>query len=72
LMQSSAIFSVLTMGVLIVIQLSQDFETLRTTTLRQRITEHSFTSIELFVVWGIVGAGMYQLARLRRVQAVSN
>ncbi len=65
LLQTSAIFSVLSMGVLILIQLGQDFETLRTTTLSQRIAEYSFTSIELFVVWGIVGVVIYQLARLR-------
>jgi hypothetical protein len=25
------------------------------------------TSIELIVVWGVVGAGLYQLARMQRV-----
>jgi len=53
------------MGVLIVIQLLRDAETLSAKTLSERISEHSLTSIELVVVWAIVGAALYGLARLR-------
>jgi hypothetical protein len=35
-------------------------------TLSERINGQSLTSIELIVVWGIVGAGLYQLARMQR------
>ncbi len=62
--QAAAFVSLISMGLLIVIQLLQDVETLRTQTLSQRISGHSLTSIELVVIWGIVGAALYQLSRL--------
>jgi len=65
LLISSAVVSVLSMGTLIAIQLASDIHTLKTTTLGQRISEHSLTSIELIVVWGIVGIVLYQFARIR-------
>jgi len=65
LLQSSAVFSVLAMGTMILIQLRGDIDTLKTQTLSQRISGHSLTSIELIVVWGIVGAALYRFARIR-------
>jgi len=65
LMQASALFSIIAMGTMIVIQLLGDIDTLKTQTLSQRITGHSLTSVELIVVWGIVGAALYQFARMR-------
>jgi len=62
----AAIVSVLSMGLMILIQLRQDAVVLSTQTLRQRIDNKSLTSIELLVMWGIVGAGLYQLARMQR------
>jgi amino acid transporter len=64
--QVAAIVSVLSMGLMILIQLRQDIQALQTSSLSQRIREHSLTSIELLWVWGIVGLGLYQLARLQR------
>ena len=64
--QVAAVVSVLAMGLLIVIQLGQDVEVLRTQTLSQRISGQSLTSIELIFVWGLVGLGLYQLARSQR------
>jgi amino acid transporter len=64
--QVAAIVSVLAMGLMIVIQLRQDAVVLSSQTLSERISGQSLTSIELIVVWGIVGAGLYQLARLQR------
>ena len=64
--QVAAIVSVLAMGLLIVIQVRQDVVVLSTQTLSERISKQSLTSIELIVVWGIVGAGLYQLARMQR------
>ena len=61
--QAAAIVSVLAMGLMIVIQLRQDVAALTTQTLSQRIHSGSLTSIELIFVWGIVGVGLYQLAR---------
>jgi amino acid transporter len=64
--QVAAVVSVLAMALLIVIQLRQDVAVLTTQTLAQRIENNSLTSIELIFVWGIVGAGLYQLARRKR------
>ncbi len=64
--QVAAVVSVLAMGLMMVIQLSQDAEVLRTQTLRQRITGQSLTSIELILVWGLAGLALYQLARSQR------
>ena len=64
--QVAAVVSLLAMGLMIVIQLGQDIEVLRTQTLSQRIKGQSLTSIELVVVWGLVGLGLYQLARSQR------
>ncbi len=64
--QAAAIVSLLSMGLMILIQLRQDATVLSTQTLRERISGQSLTSIELIVVWGIIGAGLYQLARMQR------
>ena len=71
LRQLAAIVSVLAMGLMIVIQLKLDIGVLQTTSLSQRIGEHSLTSIELLLVWGLVGLGLYQLARMQRQSAVA-
>jgi amino acid transporter len=65
LQQVSAIVSVISIGAMIVIQLVRDFQSLRVTSVRQRVIEHSLTSTELIVVWSIVGAILYGLTRLR-------
>src|SRR5687768_2139252 len=64
--QVAAVVSVLAMGFLIVAQLGKDAEVLGTTTLRQRIDGQKLTSIELILVWGLAGLGLYQLARSQR------
>jgi amino acid transporter len=64
--QVAAIVSLLSMGLMIVIQLRLDATVLTTQTLSQRISGQSLTSIELIVVWGVIGAGLYQLARMQR------
>jgi hypothetical protein len=69
--QAAAVVSLLSMGLMIVIQLRQDAAVLRTQTLGERISGQTLTSIELIVVWGIVGAGLYQLARMQRSKQVS-
>jgi amino acid transporter len=65
LLRTSALLSVLSMGTLIVIQLASDIATLRMQSLSQRISEHSLTSIELILVWGLVGIALYQFAKIR-------
>jgi hypothetical protein len=44
---------------------------LQTSSLSQRISGNSLTSIELLLVWGLVGLGVYQLARTQRRNAVT-
>ncbi|HET6972678.1 MAG TPA: APC family permease [Pyrinomonadaceae bacterium] len=66
LQQAAAIVSLLSMGLMIVIQLRQDAAVLSTQTLSQRISGQSLTSVELIVVWGVIGAALYQLARMQR------
>lgn len=69
--QVAAAVSVLSMGLMIFIQLRQDVAVLSTQTLSQRISSQSLTSIELILVWGVVGAGLYQFARMRRSDRVT-
>jgi amino acid transporter len=63
LLRASAIVSVVSMGALIVIQVLRDIDTLRNETLKERIVNQSVTSIELLVVWGVLGAATYALTR---------
>jgi APA family basic amino acid/polyamine antiporter len=66
LQQSAAVLSVLSMGALIVVQVVQDLHTLTTQSLSERIANHSLTSLELALVWSLIGAALYGLARLMR------
>ena len=68
--QAAAVVSFISMGLMIMIQLRQDADVLSTQTLSQRISGQSLTSIELIVVWGVVGAALYQLARMQRSNQV--
>ena len=69
--QVAAMVSILSMGLMILIQLRQDVVVLSTQTLSQRISSQSLTSIELLLVWGVVGVALYQLARTQRSSRVS-
>jgi APA family basic amino acid/polyamine antiporter len=66
LQRTAAWVSVLAMGGLVVVQIVSDVQTLRTTSLSQRINDHSLTSLELAVAWSAIGAAMYAWARGRR------
>jgi basic amino acid/polyamine antiporter, APA family len=63
LQRAAALFSLLAMGLLIVVQVLEDLQTLRAQSLSERIANNSLTAIELVVVWGLVGAVLYGLAR---------
>jgi basic amino acid/polyamine antiporter, APA family len=65
LQQTSAVVSLLSLSVMILIQLFQDFRSLGATSFTERVTKHSLTSIELLVVWSIVAAALYAIARSR-------
>ena len=66
LQRLAAWISVLAMGGLIVVQVSRDLRTLQGTSLSERISSHSLTSVELALAWSAVGAGLYALARVMK------
>lgn len=66
LQRTAAWISVLSMGALLAVQIARDAQTLQSTSLSQRISGHSLTSIELAIVWGLIGVAMYMFARLGR------
>lgn len=69
LMTFAALVSVVSMGVLIAVQVVQDIQTLTTQSLQERIAQHSLTSLELAVLWSVVAALLYVVARWRRSSA---
>ena len=69
LMTFAALVSVVSMGVLIAVQVVQDIQTLMTQSLKERIAQHSLTSLELAVLWSVVAALLYVLARWQRSSA---
>src|SRR4030095_783646 len=66
LQRLAAWVSVLAMGGLIVVQVLRDAQTLRSTSLVERISNHSVTSVELGLVWSLIGAALYVLARVMK------
>jgi len=69
LMTFAALISVVSMGVLIAVQVVQDIQTLMTQSLKERIAEHSLTSLELAVLWSVVASLLYVISRWRRSSA---
>lgn len=69
--QAAAIVSLLSMGLMIFIQLRLDVEVLQRLSISERISKHALTSIELLLVWGVVGLALYQLARMQRHNSVA-
>lgn len=65
LQRAAALLSVLAMAGIIVIQVVQDLRTLGAKNFRQRLTEHSLTSVELALAWGLIGAMLYVFGRRR-------
>jgi len=61
--------SVLSMGGLILVMISRDLRTLQSTSLSERISAHSLTSVELAIVWSAVGVGLYGLARVMKTKS---
>lgn len=72
LQRVAAWVSVVSMGGLIFVQVSGDWRTLRSTSLAQRISTHSLTSLELAVVWSLVGAAFYALTQSMRKRRSEN
>ncbi len=65
LQRAAATLSVFAMSGLIAVQIFEDFKTIRGSSFQQRIAEHSLTSLELVLSWGIIGVALYAYARLR-------
>ena len=71
LQRTAAWVSVISMGGLIAVQIWRDIKTLQASSLSQRISEHSLTSLELAIAWSLIGAGLYALARAMRRRTAS-
>ena len=63
--RACALFSLAAMGGLIVVQVVQDIGVLGRTTLGQRLSDQSLTSLELAAVWSLIGAALYAVERSR-------
>ena len=63
LRRGAAWLSVIAMGGLIAVQVWQDLRTLLTMSVRERISSHSLTSVELVLAWAAVGLALYALGR---------
>jgi amino acid transporter len=61
--RAAAWVSLVSMGVLIASQVWQDVKTMRDHSLWDRIGEQNLTSVELAVVWGLIGLALYAYAR---------
>src|SRR5215475_7006083 len=72
LQRLSAWISLLSMGGLILVQVWRDGSTLQATSLSERISTHSLTSVELALVWSAVGVGLYLLARAMKKRSVAS
>src|SRR5262245_10819648 len=62
LQRAAAWISLVSMGALIASQIWRDIETLRGQSLSDRIAKQKLTSVELAVVWGLIGLALYAYA----------
>jgi hypothetical protein len=65
LQRVAAWISLLAMGGLIALQVWQDFQTLFSLSLRQRLADHALTSVELILVWSAIGLALYTIGKRR-------
>ena len=66
LQRAATVLSLIAMGSLIVVQVVQDSQILRTQTLHERIVNQSLTGLELAIVWSLIGVALYAYARPMR------
>src|SRR5215813_2574870 len=66
LQRAAALISLVSVGVLIAVQVWQDFKTMLGHSMRQRIGNQGLTSVELAVAWGVIGLALYAYAQRRR------
>jgi APA family basic amino acid/polyamine antiporter len=72
LQRSAALASFLAMSGLIAVQIYEDIKKIRASTFQQRIAEHSLTSVELVIIWGVIGIALYLSAHLSGKQKTSD
>jgi APA family basic amino acid/polyamine antiporter len=72
LQRVAAWVSVISMGGLVLVQIYRDVQVLQSTTLGQRISAHSLTSVELAIVWSAIGVGLYALARVMKKSSIAS
>jgi basic amino acid/polyamine antiporter, APA family len=65
LQRTAAGVSVLAMGGLVLVQVASDLDELARTTLAERITGHSLTTLELCLAWALLGGCVYVLGGRR-------
>jgi hypothetical protein len=63
LQRAAAWISLVSMGLLIASQVWQDIKTMRDRSLWDRVKEQNLTSVELAIVWGLIGLALYAYAR---------
>src|SRR5215470_8098245 len=66
LRRAAALISLISMGLLISVQVWQDFWTMLGQSLWERVAGEKLTSVELAIVWGVIGLALYAYARRRR------
>jgi len=66
LQRAAALLSLISMGVLISVMVWQDFQTMLGQSLQERVAGEKLTSVELAVVWGLIGLALYAYAQRRR------
>jgi amino acid transporter len=66
LQRLAAVLSMLAMGGLIAVQVRQDLHVLTSMGFGERVARQSLTTLELCLMWAVVGAAVYLLGRRRR------
>lgn len=71
LQRIAAVVSLLSMGAIVVLQIVEDARTLRTLDFAERVARRSLTTLELCLLWSVVGAVLYALGRRQARGALS-
>jgi APA family basic amino acid/polyamine antiporter len=71
LLRAAAWLSVTSMGGLIIVQVWQDLRTLRRLDISQRVASNALTSLELVIVWGLIGLILYTFSKRKRPDPAS-
>jgi basic amino acid/polyamine antiporter, APA family len=66
---AAALISLLAMGGLVLVQVAEDVATLRRLTLAERLAQRSLTTLELCLVWAMVGALLHLAGQRARAAA---